>query len=154
MLKSTAYSIAPPLTYIFNLSLQSGVLPTDWRLSHIIVHIQKCKPPSSSPTDYRHIYLSPSYYTIKVLEHHTSISLIFVSVTISFPIHSLVSLWLLYCFCSSLCYTIGLVTRLDSHSSVCAVFFGCLILSLISFFLSHFPPLVPLLTSSFGFVIT
>ena len=33
MLKSTAHTIAPVLTRIFNLSIQSGVFPSDWKLS-------------------------------------------------------------------------------------------------------------------------
>ncbi len=67
MLKSTASSIAYPLSHIFNLSLQSGILPSDWKHSHI-VPIPKTKSPSSSPSDYRPISLLP--IISKVLERH------------------------------------------------------------------------------------
>ena len=36
MLKETATSIAPSVTYLFNLSLKSGCFPTFWKLSHIV----------------------------------------------------------------------------------------------------------------------
>ena len=40
MLKMTAPSIAPGLTKFFNLSLITGMLPTDWKLARV-AHIQK-----------------------------------------------------------------------------------------------------------------
>lgn len=67
MLKSTASSIAYPLSHIFNLLLQSGILPSDWKHSHV-VPIPKTKSPSSSPSDYRPISLLP--IISKVLERH------------------------------------------------------------------------------------
>ena len=67
MLKSTASSIAFPLSHIFNLSLKSGTLPSEWKHSHI-VPIPKTKSPSSLPSDYRPISLLP--IISKVLERH------------------------------------------------------------------------------------
>jgi len=36
MLKNTACSIAPALTKIFNLSISTGIVPDEWKLSHIV----------------------------------------------------------------------------------------------------------------------
>ena len=55
MLKSTAHTIAPVLTCIFNLSIQSGVFPSDWKLFHV-VPIPKFNSPSSC-SDFRPISL-------------------------------------------------------------------------------------------------
>ena len=66
MLRS-AFSIASPLTHIFNLSLQSGTFPSDWKFFHIVL-IPKTKSSSSSPSDYHPISLLP--IISKVLEQH------------------------------------------------------------------------------------
>ena len=56
MLKATAYSIAPSLTKLFNLSIKVGKLPSSWKLSNIIVPIPKGGDPSST-SNYRPISL-------------------------------------------------------------------------------------------------
>ena len=57
MLKSTACSIAPSLTKLFNLSLTTGTLPSQWKKS-LIVPIPKSQE-LSSPSNYRPISLLP-----------------------------------------------------------------------------------------------
>ena len=66
MLKSTANSIAPSVTTLFNLSLQSSCIPTGWKQS-MIVPIPK-NSPANSPKDYRPISLLG--ILSKVLERH------------------------------------------------------------------------------------
>ena len=66
MLRYTALSIAPSLTQLFNLSLKSGVIPSDWKKS-LIVPIPK-NSDGSKPTNYRPISLLP--IISKVLERH------------------------------------------------------------------------------------
>ena len=121
MLKSTAYSIASPLTHIFNLSLKSGILPTDWKFSHI-VPIPKSKSPSSSPSDYRPISLLP--IVSKVLERHVY------NFLSDFCTHNHLISNSQFGFRSGFSTVSALLsvthdwfTLLDSHSSVCAVFF-------------------------------
>ena len=121
MLKSTAHSIVTPLLHIFNLSIQSGILPSDWKHSHI-VPIPKSKTPSSSPSDYRPISLLP--IVSKVLERHiynflfdfcTHHHLISNSQFGFRPGFSTLS--------ALLSVTHKWFSLLDSHNSVCAVFF-------------------------------
>ena len=121
MLKLSASSIAAPLTNIFNLSISSGIFPSDWKNSNV-VPIPKTKSPSSSPSDYRPISLLP--IISKVLERH-----------IFNYLHN---------FCSDnqtlsdsqfgfrpgrstesalLSVTHSWLSSLDSHNSLCAVFF-------------------------------
>ena len=121
MLRSTAFSIASPLTHIFNLSLSSGIFPSDWKLSHI-VPIPKTKSPSSSPSDYRPISLLP--IISKVLERH-----VFNFLSDFCTQHNLLS-DSQYGFRSGfstisalLSVTNDWFSLLDSHNSVCAVFF-------------------------------
>ena len=66
MLRSTASSIAPSITRLFNFSLQSGQLPTQWKTS-LIVPIPKSSNPSD-PGNYRPISLT--CILCKVLEKH------------------------------------------------------------------------------------
>ena len=66
MLKRTAPSIAPAVTKLFNLSLRSGQVPTDWKKSSV-VPIPKSSD-RSSPTNYRPISLLS--ILSKTLERH------------------------------------------------------------------------------------
>ena len=121
MLKSTASSIAYPLSHIFNLSLQSGILPSDWKHSHI-VSIPKTKSPSSSPSDYRPISLLP--IISKVLQRqvynfifdfcyrHNVISNSQFGFRTGFSTVSALLSFTHHCF-----------SLLDSRNSVCSIFF-------------------------------
>ena len=66
MLKHTACSIAPSLTKLFNLSLQSATIPSTWKKS-LVVLIPK-NSETKEPTNYRPISLLP--IVSKVLERH------------------------------------------------------------------------------------
>ena len=66
-LTHTAFSIATPLSLIFNSSLPTGVLPADWKHS-LVVPIPMASPPLSSSTDYCPISLFP--LISKVFECH------------------------------------------------------------------------------------
>ena len=66
MLKHTACSIAPSLTKLFNLSLQSATIPSTWKKS-LVVPIPK-NSETKEPTNYRPISLLP--IVSKVLERH------------------------------------------------------------------------------------
>ena len=66
MLKYTAASITPPITRLFNQSLQEGKIPSDWKISHV-VPIPKVSP-AKSPDNYRPISLLS--ILSKVLERH------------------------------------------------------------------------------------
>ena len=66
MLKNTASSIAPIVTKLFNLSIQSGQIPTEWKQS-LVVPIPKASN-KSSPSNYRPISLLS--VLSKVLERH------------------------------------------------------------------------------------
>ena len=67
MLKQTAQSIASPLTTLFNLSIKSGKLPTNWKISSV-VPIPRTEFKSNNPKDYRPISLLP--IVSKLLERH------------------------------------------------------------------------------------
>ena len=56
-LKLIAASISKPLTHIFNLSLGSGIIPSQWKQA-IIVPLQKIPNPLSC-SDFRPISLTP-----------------------------------------------------------------------------------------------
>ena len=66
MLKATACSIAPSLTKLFNLFLQSGTIPSVWKKS-LVVPIPK-NSEMKDPTNYQPISLLP--IVSKVLECH------------------------------------------------------------------------------------
>ena len=66
MLKYTAYSIAPSITKLFNLSLTTGTIPSVWKKS-LIVPIPKNQE-LSNPSNYRPVSLLP--IVSKVLERH------------------------------------------------------------------------------------
>ena len=67
MLKANAYSIAPSLTKLFNLSLTTGTVPNEWKVARI-VPIPKTDCPSASTSGYRPISVLP--IISKVLERH------------------------------------------------------------------------------------
>ena len=66
MLKETALSIAPSVTKLFNLSIQSGCFPVLWKMSNV-VPVPKSND-HSNPSNYRPISLLP--ILSKLLEHH------------------------------------------------------------------------------------
>ena len=66
MLKHTASAIAPSVTELFNLSIRTGQLPKDWKVSYV-VPIPK-RPGAKSPSDFRPISLLS--VLSKVLERH------------------------------------------------------------------------------------
>ena len=66
MLNHTASAIAPSVTELFNLSIRTGQLPKDWKVSHV-VPIPK-RPGAKSPSDFRPISLLS--VLSKVLEKH------------------------------------------------------------------------------------
>ena len=55
MLKFTAASIAPSITYLFNMSILSGTIPKEWKISSV-VPIPKAKC-NNMPSNYRPISL-------------------------------------------------------------------------------------------------
>ena len=121
MLKLSASSIAAPLTLIFNLSISSSIFPSDWKDSNI-VPIPKSSSPSSSPSDYRPISLLP--IISKVLERHIfnylyhfcTVNQILSDSQFGFrPGRSTKS--------ALLSITHSWLSSLDSHNSLCAVFF-------------------------------
>ena len=67
MLKATSHSISVPLSVLFNLSLSSGIFPTDWK-SSVVIPVPKQSASISSPSNYRPISLLP--LVSKLLERH------------------------------------------------------------------------------------
>ena len=65
LLKETAPEISPILTHIFNQSLQSGVLPSDWKEAHIVPVFKKGD--KTKAENYRSISLTS--IACKTLEH-------------------------------------------------------------------------------------
>ena len=66
MLKFTADSITPSLTVLFNMSISTGVFPSEWKVGRI-VPVPKGSN-KASPSGYRPISILP--VIIKVLECH------------------------------------------------------------------------------------
>ena len=67
MLKSTAFSIAPSLTTLFNNSLTEGALPADWKPARV-VPVPQSDSIRNSVSGYRLISILPT--VSKILEHH------------------------------------------------------------------------------------
>ena len=121
ILKLSVHSITVPLTLIFNLSISSGIFPSDWKNSYI-VPIPKSKSPSSAPFDYRPISLL--FIISKVLERHIFNYLHDFCTTNQFLSESQ------FGFCPGrstelalLSITHSWLSSLDSHNSICATFF-------------------------------
>jgi len=66
MLKQTVYSITPSVTKLFNLSLKSGVFPSDWKFARIVSIPESGDP--SNPPSYRPISILS--VLSKLLERH------------------------------------------------------------------------------------
>ena len=66
-LKHTATSITPSITKLFNLSLRTGHIPSEWKQS-LVVPIPKSKNDKGSPNNYRPISLLS--VLSKLLERH------------------------------------------------------------------------------------
>ena len=66
MLRATASSISPAVTQLFNTSIKTGELPTDWKLA-LITPIPK-RDDKSDPNNYRPVSLLP--ILSKLLEKH------------------------------------------------------------------------------------
>lgn len=66
MLRSTASSIAPSLTKLFNLSIASGYFPSGWKCARITPIFKSIDP--ALPSNYCPISILP--IVSKVLEHH------------------------------------------------------------------------------------
>ena len=73
LLRLAAYLIAPCLTYIFNLSLNSGCVPDSWK-SASITPIYKGKGDRSECGNYRPISIIPT--VAKIIEYHVKENLI------------------------------------------------------------------------------
>ena len=120
MLKSSAHSISLPLSILFNLSISSGLVPLDWKISSI-VPIPKSSPPSSSPSNYLPISLLS--LVNKLLEKHIHSILLDFSLSnnlisplqFGFVPHRSTTNALLYS-------THSIHSLLESNSSVCGVF--------------------------------
>ena len=72
ILKETARQLSPLLTYLFNRSMASGEVPTDWRLANIFA-LHK-KHPKDLLENYTHISLTSVLR--KILEHIVSSGLV------------------------------------------------------------------------------
>ena len=59
MLKHTATSIAPSVTALFNLSIQTGQVPAEWNKSQVIPIAKSSE--QASPSNYRPISLLEPY---------------------------------------------------------------------------------------------
>ena len=67
MLKNTAHTISPLVTRLFNLSIKTGKVPHQWKISSV-VPIPKASPNTDNPRNYRPISLLP--VISKLLERH------------------------------------------------------------------------------------
>ena len=67
MLKNTAHTISPLVTRLFNLSIKTGKVPHQWKISSV-VPIPKASPNTDNPRTYRPISLLP--VISKLLERH------------------------------------------------------------------------------------
>ena len=67
MLKNIAHTISPLVTRLFNLSIKTGKVPHQWKISSV-VPIPKASPNTDNPRNYRPISLLP--VISKLLERH------------------------------------------------------------------------------------
>ena len=122
MLKSTAHSITPSVTKLFNIPITAGMFPNGWKHTHIIP-IPKSSN-HSSPTDYRPISLLS--ILSKLLERHVYIyGLIADHVETHRPLST--SQWGFQAGKSTvtalLSTTHNILNLLEAGNEVCAVFF-------------------------------
>ena len=82
MLKATADVITPTLTKLFNMSIRSGIFPTNWKIARV-VPIPK-KGSKSNPQNYRPISILP--VLSKVLERIIYYTLISEHLKAHYPI--------------------------------------------------------------------
>ena len=82
LLKEMAYQMAPLLTFIFQLSLDQGQLPQDWKSANIIPIYKKEN--KSDPANYRPISLTS--ICSKILEH-----IIYSSISTHLSYHNILS---------------------------------------------------------------
>ena len=121
MLKYTAYSTAPAVTMLFNLSLKLGRVPSAWKSSHIIP-ISKV-PKAKSPNSYR----PNSLLSIlrKTLERHV-FSLLTTELDVTCPLVN--TQWGFKAGHSTISALLSTTTQwfelLDAGKDICAVFFG------------------------------
>ena len=120
MLKAVAFTIAPSLTKLFNLSLSNGIIPSEWKTS-TIVPVPK-GPNRSSPSGYRPVSLLP--IVSKTLEKHVS-TLVRDHLAITTPIPS--SQWGFMPEWSTISALITVVNEwlqaLDEGNEICVIFF-------------------------------
>ena len=120
MLKFTAYSIAPAVTILFNLSLKLGRVPSAWKSSHIIP-IPKI-PKAKSPDSYRPISLLS--ILSKTLERHV-FRLLTTELDVACPLVD--TQWGFRAGRSTISALLSTVTHwleiLDAGMDICAVFF-------------------------------
>ena len=120
MLKATASSIAPSVTKLFNLSIQSGCFPVLWKMS-IVVPVPKLRD-HSNPSNYRPISLLP--ILSKLLERHIYV-LISEHLTLSHPISNYQWGFQAGKFTVSalLALTYAWFQQLETGEEICAIFF-------------------------------
>lgn len=106
MLRSTAASIAPSLTKLFNLSIATGCFPTGWKCARITPIFKSADP--ALPSNYRPISILP--IVSKVLERHIY-NLVFDHLAISSPIS--ISQW-------------GFMPNRSTTSALCNLSHDCL----------------------------
>ena len=120
MLKQTTHSITPSVTKLFNLFLQSGIFPDDWKFARI-VPIPKSGYPTN-PSNYRPISILP--LLSKLLERHVY-NLLSAHFLENFPLSP--------CQCgftlkkstisALLSFTHDCYEALDNGGEICSVFF-------------------------------
>ena len=121
MLKSAAYSIAPSLANLFNTSLATGILPSEWKLARV-VPVPKSEAQKHSPSGYRPISILPT--VSKILEHHVS-DIILDHICEAYPISD--RQWGFMHHRSSTSALISVISdwlfSLDNGQEICVVFF-------------------------------
>ena len=121
MLKSTAYSIALSLTKLFNLSLTTGVFPSDWKLSRV-VPVPKGKKLRTSVAGYCPISILPT--VSKIVESHVN-QIILSSTSETYPISN--HQWGFMHHRTSTSALISVIhdwlTALEDGNEICVIFF-------------------------------
>ena len=121
MLQNTAHSISLPLSLIFNSSISSCSFPSDWK-NAFVVPIPKSSSHSSSPSNFRPISLLS--IVSKLLEHHIFNFLYDFCMSNHLLSNSQFGFRPGFSTESALISVVNSwFSSLDSHKSVCAVFF-------------------------------